>query len=80
MVVTVVLGDLLARQIVNLIDGPGLLNAITNILVRIGARQPDSTYDLDGVVLLVILLLSIVLVGVVVWAINSYLRRRVQVS
>lgn len=75
-VVTVVVGDVLARQVANLIyTGPGSMEAFRHGLIWLGVLKPDSTYDLDGVLLLVVLAASIATVGFAVWLFETLVRR-----
>jgi hypothetical protein len=39
-------------------------------LTSVGVLKPDSQYDIDGALLLVILVASIAVVGLVVWLVN----------
>jgi len=75
-VVTVVMGDLLARQVADLIyTGPGFVEALRHGLIWIGLLKLDSTYDLDGILLLAILVASLVTVGIAVWVFETVIRR-----
>ena len=51
--------------------------SIRSVLVAVGVLKSESTYDLEDVASLAILLVSIVFVGVVVWFCNAAVRRYV---
>lgn len=71
-VVAVVLGDLLARQVAAMVyASPETIKSIKLVLISVGVLKKDSLYDIDGALLLVILVLSIAVVGLIVWAINT---------
>ncbi|AXF18793.1 hypothetical protein [Paraburkholderia caledonica] len=73
---TLVLGDLLARQVATaLYASPDAVESIRRFLMSVGALKPDSSYDIDGPLLIAILAMSIAIVGLAVWAINIGARR-----
>ncbi|MEX3764846.1 hypothetical protein [Paraburkholderia phenoliruptrix] len=75
-VVTLLLGDLLARQVATAVYArPDVVQSIRRLLTAVGALKPDSSYDIDGPLLIAILAVSIAIVGVAVWAINIGARR-----
>lgn len=68
---TLLLGDLLARQVAAMVYArPETTASIRRILMNVGVLKPDSLYDINGALLLVILALSIAIVGLLVWALN----------
>lgn len=75
----VVLGDLLARAVAAVVYArPETVQSIQRFLVSLHLLKPDSQYDINGALLLVILVLSIAVVGLIVWALNVavlYFRR-----
>jgi hypothetical protein len=73
---TLVLGDLLARQVATAVYArPDAVQSIRRLLTSVGALTPDSSYDIDGPLLIAILVVSVAIVGVAVWAINVGARR-----
>lgn len=80
-VVAVVLGDLLARQVAAMVyASPETIKSIKLVLISVGVLKKDSLYDIDGALLLVILVLSIAVVGLIVWAINTGARLDVELA
>lgn len=74
--ITLVLGDLLARQVAAMVYAePGTIESIRRLLMNGGVLKPDSQYDISGMLLLVILVASIAVVGVAVWLLNVGVRR-----
>ncbi|CAB3740325.1 hypothetical protein [Paraburkholderia rhynchosiae] len=73
---TLVLGDLLARQVATAVyASPDAVQSIRRLLMSVGVLKPDSSYDIDGPLLIAILVVSVAIVGVAVWAINIGARR-----
>lgn len=69
--VTLLLGDLLARQVAAMVYArPETTESMRRILVSVGVLKHDSLYDINGALLLLILVLSIAVVGLAVWALN----------
>lgn len=67
-VVTVVLGDLLARYIAGLpYEMTPLTDAIQSVLRALGLRQLDNVDDMETLTLIFILLASIASTAVVIW-------------
>ncbi|RAS37805.1 hypothetical protein [Paraburkholderia bryophila] len=74
--ITLLLGDLLARQLAATVYAkPGTIESIRRLLMNSGVLKPDSQYDINGMLLLVILVASIAVVGVAVWLLNIGVRR-----
>ncbi|WP_027803323.1 hypothetical protein [Paraburkholderia dilworthii] len=57
---TLVLGDLLARQVATAVyASPDAVQSIRRLLMSVGVLKPDSSYDIDGPLLIAILAVSV---------------------